>query len=150
MILWIFIGILYLIILTWQDINSMKVDDRYNYFMFGLTASLYAYHAIPWWFLFIVIGLAFGLGFFMTYAQKYWGRGDLKTFLWSFIGFAIIDITSMVYYLFAFTAFYTLYILIVHAYHVTITKQKPQHIPGYPILLMTFCVTAFAYGLFKL
>ena len=34
-------GTIMLIILTWQDFkNNMKVDDRRNYFMFGVSATL--------------------------------------------------------------------------------------------------------------
>lgn len=140
MIYWVSCGILYLLILTYQDYKKNKlVDDRYNYFMMGVTFSLLSHYSQPIWYIFGLLAVSILL---MVYVSKtgILGDADSKTLFWSFFGFGIISFWSLLWYSITFTGVFTIHtILKIIIYK---TKAKAQ---GYPIFLISFIVTSLLF-----
>jgi len=137
--LWYFLGIIYLSILTYQDYaKKMMVNDRYNYLMIGATAMLYDTYKHNWYYLFLIVGLAVFLSWAVV-AVKSFAVADAKTLLWSFIGFAIIDLRYLLVYLVSFLAVYCLQRFLWFLMQ-KIIKEKIMRLPGYPIFLISFCL----------
>lgn len=89
--LWAFIGTFYLIWLTWQDYrNNMRVDDRRNFFMMGVSIAIYAWYPRGILYAFAVMGLML---LWVWVAKKYskFGVADIHSFAWIFLAFAIIN-----------------------------------------------------------
>ncbi len=138
--LWYFMGVIYLCIMTYQDYTrKMLIDDRYNYLMIGATAMLYQTYKHHWSYLLFVIGLAIILSISMVYLKAF-GQGDSKIVLWSFIGFAIINIFYLLTYLLFFMGVYMIHRSI-WAIINKMTKQDIKRLPGLPVFLISYCGT---------
>jgi len=145
---WVYIGILYLILLTYQDYkNNMMIDDRYNYFMFGFTIALFQYYDVHWWYILIIMALAIGLGIFIGFT-KAMGRGDIKTILWSFVGFGLISLHALIGYLICFLGIFIFHYLIARLFMALLGMKKNVKTQGYPILLISFVLNSFIFSLF--
>lgn len=147
--LWYFMGFIYLSILTYQDyFKKMLVDDRFNYLMIGATVMLYSIYPKNLWYLLIIIVLTILVSFLMTYFKAF-AEGDLKAFLWSFIGFLIIDYNMVIFYFFMFWLVYFSYKLL-WALGNKFLKTNIKYLPGYPILLISFLATSIYFWLVSL
>jgi len=93
MLIWFFGGVIALIFLTYQDVkNNCLVDDRRNWYMLGLTTGLFFFVGFIYsWYYYIclLLLLAIGLGIIKQFGLM--GSADIKTILWSFYGFGLID-----------------------------------------------------------
>lgn len=145
MIYWFFLGIIHLLILAYQDVrNKTWVDDRHNWFMMGLTASLYSHYYNKWWFLLIIILIILILTKFIN-KFKLLGEADSKTILWSFIGFAIMSVYLLFWYAVTFIVIYLFAALIVKLISKYMIKKKIEKYPAYPIFLLSFLITAIIF-----
>lgn len=140
---WAFFGTIYLIFLTYQDIkNNMNIDDRKNYFMMGITISLFTHirHGIIYILALGVIVLL--LGKFLN-KFKVMGEGDVNTIRWIFLGFGIISTVYLIWY-------FAIFIIITALYMLTkkflVKNKKPT--PFFPAILGTFIITCAMFGLY--
>lgn len=140
MIYWVSCGIIYLLILTYQDYKKNKlVDDRYNYFMMGVTFSLLSHYGRPIWYIFGLLAVSILL---MIYVSKtgILGEADSKTLFWSFYGFGILGFWSLLWYSIILSGVFTLHTILKLILYKT--KAKVQ---GYPIFLISFIVTSLLF-----
>lgn len=140
--LWFFSAVIYLTILTYQDIKSKDnlVDDRHNKFMLGLTFGLFfVIHQN----IFYILGISFS-AFFLWGIMKWRhlvGEADINTFLWVFYGLGLISINL-------FITFAVSLVIISFFYHflqkIILKKEK---YPYYIVILMSF-ITTILYIIF--
>jgi hypothetical protein len=140
---WAFIGIIQLIILTYQDLRNNKlVDDRHNWFMMGLTISLYSHYPHPFWYILVLIFVPMIL---MVIFQKYKviGAADTKTILWTFIGFGLINLWILVNYAIWLLAVFLLYFLLAFILKKVTNAQEQKALPAYPVFLIVFILVSW-------
>lgn len=135
--LWAYFGTFYLGWLTYQDYTqNMSVDDRKNYFMLGLSLALLSHFSRSiWYILSITI-----LGFFFRYMYKKYfesaiGEGDVSALSWIFLGLAIVNPFSLLFFIILFgvlTGMYLFLKLRVFKY------SKP--LPFFGVILLSFIV----------
>lgn len=152
---WAFLGLVYLIILSVQDLIKMKgkkqlqVDARYNYILVGLTISLFSHleHFNIWF----VVGLIICIMFFnwvLLKVNKFqikrdakrgvnnsigvFGRADIVAFNWIYLGFGIISYPLILMF-FLFLLFYGS-VTMVFARKIV----KLKRIPFFPVITAAF------------
>ena len=131
---WAFAGTMYLLILTWQDFaNKMYVDDRFNYLMMGISASLLPYNFRSIWYILGIIGVIIILNIFIR-KTKILGTADINTFMWIFFGFAYISPNSVIYFFGSLTLVTLLYV----ALKKIIFKKTDFPSPYYIVILISF------------
>ena len=135
---WMFLGILHLLILTYQDIwHKRLVDERHNWFMMGATISLLALFKQPIVYL-LSLFMIVTILFIVIKKKKLIGIADNQTIVWSFIGFGIISVWILLYYTITFTIIMLLYQLIAWIAGKWFFKRKLEYIPFYPVFLISF------------
>lgn len=136
--LWFSLGIVRLLILTYQDFkNKMMIDDRHNYFMIGATAMLITSFNNSLWYYLALVPLIVLLRYFLIKIGAI-GKGDGNTILWMFTGFGIINPYSLVAFLFIFTVFY-----VIHFLFRRLLFRRRDKIQGYPVFLISFIAALF-------
>ena len=138
---WVYIGTLYLVFLAFQDLrNNMNVDGRLNYFMMGITMSLLFYVDLTLWYFLSVCGVSVVvyLVFKMTNVL---GGSDIKTILWVFVGFMLLNPVVMLVFLFYL-------VLLTIIYGVVKSWIKMEKAPYYTVLLCSFFLTGIHKGLY--
>jgi hypothetical protein len=140
---WATMGVLYLLVLTYQDIFKKRlVDDRYNYLMIGATIPLIINSNLGLWVIAIGISLSIGLTY-MFGKMNVFGQGDLKAILWSFLGFFSFGYVYVIHYIVAFVFCYFLFV----GYYKILEKVKKikytLKLPGFPILLLSYITVVF-------
>jgi len=106
---WVFMGVLYLMILTYQDYkNKMLVDDRKNYLMLGATIALISHFKVRFIYM---LGLILIIFFIRWIFKKYntIGDADINSLSWLFLGFGIISPFYLLTFLLIFTLLYILF-----------------------------------------
>jgi len=84
---WAFLGSLYLLILTVQEIRGKPIPEKYNFLMMGLSLSIISH---------VQRGLIYLLGVLVAFIvislflKKHKEKIDFNTLTWSFYGFALI------------------------------------------------------------
>lgn len=141
-VLWAFVGLLNLLILTYQDIkNKMIIDDRKNLVMLGMTASLLSLGFFKWWYyialLVVVLLLTNWIG-----KKQYFGSGDVSAFRWLFLGFGYINPFSF--------AIFGINLLVWSAAHQGLKKVfKIRGVtPYFAVILASYTVTGLLMGFF--
>jgi hypothetical protein len=140
--LWAWMGTIYLIILTFQDIlNKMYVDDRFNYLMMGLSISLLSYGLRNFWYILTIIVVIVVLRLVM---QKYRliGAADINTFMWLFFGYAYISLKSIMAYFVVFVFMVLLY----NSIKYTILKKLSIRTPFYIAILLSYILCNILMG----
>lgn len=131
-------GAFQLAILTYQDFKHKKlVDDRHNWFMFGVTFSLLSHYPKS----FLYISLVLVLGFVLRYLinkLKIMGDGDANTILWIFTGFGFLNDKLLISYLIIFSAIYLIHFLLRR-----VLFRRKENVQGYPVFLISFVVSFF-------
>ena len=97
-------GIFWLIILTYKDLKTGKVDSRYNWFMSGITMSIVAIQRPPITDIVIFLGVVIIVSMFISKAV---GKGDLTALAWIILGFGFIN-SIMIPVFFIFMISFTL------------------------------------------
>lgn len=140
---WAMFGLVYLGILTYQDFKHNKlVDDRYNYYMKGITTFLILFSPEPLYYRLAVYLLAAPVIWFLLKRFSPLGAGDVKSIVWSFVGLALLGIYPILLYfiiILVLTAVYSLLKKLI------IKDNKPFQY--YPVLLSSFFLTCWLLGL---
>lgn len=106
---WVVMGIIYLLILTYQDYkNKMVVDDRKNYLMLGATIALISHFKVGLIYMLILLSIIIFIGWLFN-KYKTLGKADINSLRWLFLGFGIISIYYLLAFLVIFTLLYILY-----------------------------------------
>lgn len=140
---WVYLGTIYLIILTYQDYKrKMLIDDRLNYFMYGVTIGLYALFKRSLWYGLIAIAfiILFNLG---LKRFKGLGEGDINTLSWVWLGFIIINLGFLLWFITLFSAINAVYFTLKRAYKYTLPT------PYYAAILLSFVCTCALLGLYS-
>lgn len=140
---WAWFGSIYLFILTIKDYkNNMMVDDRHNWFMMGITISLYSHFDYGFWWIVFLLALTFALRYFLG-KFKVLGIADLNSIMWMFLGFSILNI----YYTLWFSIIFLILVVSywsLKKYIFKITKPTPFYMP----LLVSFFLSCFIFSLY--
>jgi len=140
---WAWFGTIYLIFLAIQDYrDKMLVDDRKNYFMYGITLSLLSHIRRPILYTLTLIVVTVVMTIILN-KKKVMGEADLNTFNWLWVGMGIINVYRLFMLgiiLTTLTVAYTLLKKHVFKY------KKP--VPYYGVILMSFVLTCIAGGLY--
>lgn len=130
----ILLGVIHLLLMLRTDLKKMIVDARHNRFMSGAVAFMFLtnYPGFIMMFALLIITLVMALVF-----KKYSGMGDIEMLSWAIIGFGVIDPFL--------TLFYLIWLLLLRAaYMIPMRVHKVKKLPGAPIFLGAFIVTAAA------
>lgn len=139
---WAFIGTIYLVILSYQDIkNKMLVDDRHNFFMFGLTSSLYFIYKPNIYYSLTLLVLVLALRWFFN-KYKVMGEADNNTIIWIFTGFGLVGPYILIDFIFFYTLGLCFYMGFRKLYKIKVAT------PLYPIILFIFIAINIFRGLY--
>lgn len=145
MLTWFIIGVLHLLILSYQDIKHNKlVDDRHNWFMAGSTIMLLSHfrHSVKY-VLFISV-MALTLMYFIK-KFKLMGEADTKTILWTFTGFGFIGLWSLIPYLIILSVLYIIQTILNLFVCKIVFKRKIENFPAYPMFLIAFILSYWLF-----
>jgi len=132
----IFFGFLYLLKLTIEDLkNKMWVDDRLNYFMIGVVATMIFTYDRSIGYILTLIAVNLLLMFFID-KRKLMGEADTKTILWSFTGYGMINPVLLMIYVIVF-----IFCIVVSCITTKLLKKKLIKFPAYPSFFISFIVT---------
>jgi len=139
---WGWLGLMYLTVLTYSDYkNNMRIDDRKNWFMMGVTMSLLSHLYRGILYVLVAIVIVFLLRYlFIRYNTL--GEGDINSIMWCFLGFAFIGIPNLLLFGICLILFSAMYWLL----KVAIFKIKAVT-PFYPVILASFLVTVLLRGI---
>ena len=140
--IWILAGTIYLIYLTWQDYTKhMRVDDRYNFYMFGATMMLAGIYRHPWYFFVILSVVVFLLTMII---KKVLGEADVHSIIWIYLGYGLISLIALTYFTGIFIACNILYFIGSIAFSRFIYGRKSQGkiiLPYYGIILLSWTLS---------
>jgi hypothetical protein len=139
---WCFIGTIYLIILCYKDYKGSIKDNRQNWFMMGLSISLYSHIRPPIWY---IIFMIFFLMLFYNLMIKFniVRKDEVLTISWLFLGYSIIYFGVLFWYSVAFIILSILYIL----FKKYIFKYKKET-AFYAVFLLSFIFTNWLFDLY--
>ncbi len=146
---WAFTGTIKLIFFTWQDFkNNMRVDDRYNSFMMGMSIAFIPYigrtilYVLP---LLIIIPLFY----YFLKKVKVLGQGDIHTMTWILTGYGLINMFYAAWFCVIFMFVTGIYFImklwlmpfIFEKLKIGEKKFWKKPMPFYPVILVAFVVT---------
>lgn len=139
-------GTVSLILLSWQDFkNNRIIDDRRNFFMFGVAAVIPMLLGLSFWFVLIHLIIIFVLRHYVIkYGIKFGflGGGDISALFWAIMGlgwFGFFVLGVYFIYLFGLTAVY---------YGVKKIMKIENATPFMIVLLCAFVLTCASFGLY--
>lgn len=142
---WLMFGLIALCMLTYQDYkNKMRVDDRKNYFMMGVSICLMTFINRSLWYLLALITITLIMSFLLS-KFKVIGQGDINSLGWIFYGYGLLDPSVLLWFFIFFsitTAIYQFFKLVVFKY------KKPT--PFFFVILINFIFTSWFFGLFDI
>ncbi len=130
--IFVFLGFIHLLMMLRTDMKRMKVDSRHNWFMMGVISFVFLSNYPG---LLIVVGLTVIALTFGIVLKKYTGFGDVEMGTWAIIGFGVLNLSYTVIYLIWFVVLKTLYMI-------PMRRAKVTRLPGTPLFLGTFIITA--------
>lgn len=119
----------------------MWVDDRLNWFMFGVAASLNSHFHRPLSWVLLLIAVSIFLYWFLG-KYKYFGEADLSSFGWVTYGLGIIDPFALVIF---WTVLVILTGLLVGFKRLVVRREGPS--PYYIFILGSFLITVVWKGI---
>lgn len=137
---WVIMGMIYLVILTWQDYrNKMIVDDRSNYLMLGATIALISFVKVNFIYLLAILLVIVFIGWLFT-KYRTLGDADIHSLRWLLLGFGVIGLEYLFIFLLVFTLLYVLFwglkkIIFKLTNHLNVATQF------YGIILLSYIVT---------
>lgn len=143
---WAFAGTFYLIILTIQDYRHKNiVDDRFNFFMFGVTSMILSHYPthLNIWYILLIVGIGLGLRYYVN-KFKLTGEADANTFAWIFTGYGFMDFHVLTV---ALIIFIGMLLLVIILKWVIFKNKQPQAFYG--VILIYFVATNLLLGVYK-
>lgn len=139
---WAWIGTISLLILTFQDLRTMHINDRKNLIMLGLSISLVGIYHPPLWYMLFIIGFNFGF-LYLVRKMNLLADGDTSALGWIMLGFGIMGVTPLIFFLLWIAIFSALGIGVK-----LLTKTQIERFPYYPIITAAFIINAAWFGIF--
>lgn len=140
---WVYIATIYLCIMVVKDYrNKMMVDDRYNFFMSGVSLSLISHIPRPIWYTLSLIVVIMILNLMFKKFQVL-GDADINSLSWLFFGFGIIGYLDLGF----FAAVFLLITIFYHLLKVYVYKYK-KATPFYGVIFISFVVSGFVLRLY--
>jgi len=141
--MWCVAALIYLLVLTYQDVkNKGWVDDRHNFFMWGLSVGLIPLlgRGLVYSLIVVVVGVLIGF-LLLRYAKEYLGEADSATIRWLFTGMMLVSGAYFIVFLMVFFVFTLLW---------TVLKRylvgRSAWSPFYPVIAGSFFVSSLLYG----
>lgn len=140
---WLWFSTFALLILTWQDYrNNMTIDDRRNYFMFGITLSIVSHIRRTIYYNVALILIIIGLHYLM-HKVKPMGEADINSFTWIFYGWGLISPFLLGAYTIIFSSL-TILFMMLKKY--LFRYEKP--VPFYGVILLSYVSLGLIYRLY--
>jgi hypothetical protein len=140
---WAFFGTIYLILLSYQDIkNNRNVDERKNYFMFGLTIALISHINFTLWLVLAYLVIIFILGY-LANKVKLLGEADIQSLAWIFYGLMLINVWGLVLFVVIFSIASLTYVLFKK---LIVKTDKPS--PFYLVILFSYVLACIGAGVY--
>jgi hypothetical protein len=124
-----FIGSFDLLIMTFQDLRSGYIDDRFNYIMFGVASAMYFISGRPFPYILAILVITM---FFPLATKKFFAKGDTAVMSWMILGLGILGPTFLGLFFIIFPICLGIHTAFRVAFRI---KDK---VPGLPILAATF------------
>ena len=141
---WAWFGTLYLLILTYKDLkNSNKVDTRYNYVMAGVSLSLISHVEFIIWRILVLFIVIILMAYFLN-KYKAVGLADIQSLSWVFLGYCILNITFLLWFVVIFIGITLFYIFL----KVKLFKYESPA-PFFPVILTSFILNCCLFGLYS-
>jgi len=155
--MWASFGTLQLIIASWKDFkNNMKVDDRHNWLMMGISIALLTHIPRGLWY---ILGLALFMPMFWVLMRKIKaiGEGDINSISWILFGFGIINIYYAAWFGIAFIVVTCLYAILrfwaipfgINTLKLNLDYMPNKPLPFYPVILLAFFITNILLGIYN-
>lgn len=128
----VFLGVLHLIFMLRSDLKRMVIDSRHNRFMSGAVAFMFItnYPGLELMIALLIIAFVYGFGL-----KKYAGIADVEMVSWGIIGFGVINPFL--------TLMFIMWIAVIMAPYMAAMKlTKTEKLPGTPLFLGSFVITA--------
>lgn len=140
---WVWFGSISLVFMSWESWRGGVVDVKRDYFMLGLTFSLFQFFPKPlWWVLVALLGAWFVTGYLSR--LKLFGGVNVSSFNWVIIGFAIINLWTLVVF---FLTYFVLGLMSDFIKNVVL-KVRGAPVPYYVVLLFSFLFVGLTVGLY--
>lgn len=133
---YLMLGILMLLKNSYTDFKTRTIDSRYNWFAYGATLMLLVNSGITFTYLGILIVLSILAGWMFS---KSMADGDTEAIRWIIFGFGVLHPAYVTVY---FAVLLVLFVII--AGIARYGKMTDKKLPGYPILLGAYIITAAA------
>lgn len=145
---WVFIGTLYLLILTIQDYkNNCWIDSRHNYFMSGYTLCLGVILEHSLWFIAIVISVVLFTSIILRKFNVI-GAGDIGALTWIIMGFTLINVYYLFYFYLIFTILYILYYNLKRLICYFMKWDSKKGTPFFAVILISYVCTNILFSLY--
>jgi hypothetical protein len=131
-----FIGSLDLLIMTFQDLRSGYIDDRFNYTMMGVILAMYFISGRPLVYMIVLLAMA---TLFPLATKKFFAPGDIAVMVWMILGLGILGPTFLGLFFILFPV-----CLGIHTLFRVLFRIKDK-VPGLPILAGTFYWITITY-----
>jgi len=131
----LFLGLVELLILSYKDIKTLRIDSRFNWFMYGVTASLIATEKPGVIYLF---SLMIAVALISALLSRFIPSGDVECLGWCMFGFGMLHwvwLVVFLVYLFLIIAFTQF--LLRKFFKI---KERIEY-PGVPLFLYAFIMT---------
>lgn len=143
---WVWIGTIYLIILTYKDIkHNCLVDERHNWFMSGLTFSMFFLFKNSFWYILSIIVFIILFNILLS-KTKVLGEADHQTLTWIIVGFGLIDLNALINFLAVFGGVTITYFLAKKISSKILSFNFKEATPFYPALLVSFAISVTILG----
>lgn len=151
MIYWMYIGTFYLFWLSWQDLTRQRfVDDRKNYFMLGVTVSLWWSVAggRVWWYGLSLVAVIMLFNIIAKRHEQVIGLADIHTLSWILLGLGIINPSYGLLWTIIFGVLcLVMYLVRLASYH-HLPREQWTPSPFYPVITASYILFGIMAGLY--
>lgn len=133
-------------ILTYKDIkNNCLVDERHNWFMSGLTFSMFFLFKNSVWYILGIILFVVLFNILLS-RTKVLGEADHQTLTWVIVGFALISQEAIIKFLMVFIGVTVAYFVAKKISSKVLSFDFKEATPFYPALLGSFVISVSILG----
>lgn len=136
------LGTITLLILSFQDLRTMTINDRKNLIMLGVSIGMVGIFQPSLLYLLAIIAFNFLFIQYIKFSQIM-ADGDTSALGWIMLGFGIIGVTSLIWFLIILAALSVIPFIIKW-----IIKYEGDHFPYYPVITAAFIITCAMFGVF--
>jgi hypothetical protein len=136
---WFGLGIIYLIILTYQDFKKKEISEKFNFFMMGASLMLVEESTYGVLYLLTISLISGFIPSILTYFKAF-NPNEGTGIMWLFMGFGFASYIALGTFLAIFTIAKLLSLILSRiAIHALKGQYKP--LPSYHIILLAYIIT---------